>query len=130
MRCRSTARMPPRLPAHCCRSFARAREPQRRATALHCAGMTVAALVRRFAAVALLVLAASAAPAQAVDEQIRSRVEQLRDTGILSVAGKSIAAKTLIPKLYEARAFTPTWRSAQQIEGLVEMIDQSWLEGL
>ncbi len=93
--------------------------------------MRFPARVRRFALVALLALAAvSTARAQALDEQIRSRVEQLRDTGMLSVDGESIAAKTLIPKLYEARAFAPAWRSAQQIDGLVEMIDQSWLEGL
>jgi murein L,D-transpeptidase YcbB/YkuD len=93
--------------------------------------MTPRVAIRRFALHALLAFAtASGVRAEVVDELIRARVEQLRDAGILSVGGESIAAKTLIPKLYEARAFTPTWRSAQQIEGLVEMIGQSWLEGL
>jgi L,D-transpeptidase YcbB len=88
------------------------------------------ALLRRFALAAALTLAAGALHAQEIDELIRARVEQLRATGSLSVGGESVAAKTLIPKLYEARAFAPAWRSTQQIGGLLEMIDQSWLEGL
>jgi len=92
--------------------------------------MTPAATLSRLLLVALAVTGAGALRAQEVDELIRTRVEQLRDGGLLTVSGESITSKTIIPRLYEARAFTPTWRSAQQIDGLIEMIDQSWLEGL
>lgn len=91
----------------------------------------IAAALSRFALGAALALAAvSAAHAQETHELIRARVEQLRDSGLLTLGGESISARTLIPKLYEARAFEPTWHSAQQVDGLLEMIDQSWLEGL
>ena len=87
--------------------------------------------VARLSLVAAFALAAAGAlRAQEAHELIRARVEQLRDTGALTIGGESIAARTLIPKLYEARAFEPTWRSTQQIDGLLEMIDQGWREGL
>lgn len=85
---------------------------------------------------ALLHVAAAAlflaAPArgQEVDEQIRARVEELAAHGALQVAGVPVAARNLIPRIYEARSFAPTWRSAEQIDSLLEVIDESYLEGL
>ncbi|HZF27783.1 MAG TPA: L,D-transpeptidase family protein [Gammaproteobacteria bacterium] len=75
---------------------------------------------------------ALAAPlrAQEVDELIRARVEELAASGMLEAAGAPIAARNLIPKLYEARGFTPAWKSPQQIEVLLEVVDGSYLEGL
>src|SRR5262249_53449126 len=75
---------------------------------------------------------ASAAPAaaQAVEELIRARVEELAATGVLDASGASIAARNLIPKLYSQRSFTPAWKSAQQIESLLEAVSDSYLEGL
>jgi murein L,D-transpeptidase YcbB/YkuD len=70
------------------------------------------------------------AHAQPVDELLRSRVEQLRDGGELEAAGVPIAAKTLIPKLYEAREFMPAWHSVAQIDSLLEVVEGSFLEGL
>ena len=80
-------------------------------------------------AAAWLALAAPAR-AQEVDELIRARVEELAATGTLEAAGAQIAARNLIPKLYEARGFTPAWKSTQQVESLLEVIDGSYLEGL
>lgn len=86
------------------------------------------------AAAALLAAAAlfAAGPArgQDVDEQIRARVEELAATGLLQVAGVPVAARHLLPRIYEARAFAPTWRSAEQIDSLLDVIDESYLEGL
>jgi L,D-transpeptidase YcbB len=82
----------------------------------------------------LLVLTAGAlaAPlrAQELDELIRVRVEELRAAGELEAHGVAIASRNLIPALYEARGFAPEWRAAAQIDGLLEAIDESYLEGL
>jgi len=79
---------------------------------------------------ALCVLGASQTFAQELDELLRLRVEELRATGQLEADGESIAAKTLIPRLYEARAFELEWHSAQQIDSLLDVIENSYLEGL
>jgi murein L,D-transpeptidase YcbB/YkuD len=79
---------------------------------------------------ALFVLAAAPVLAQDVEELIRARVEYLQASGTLEAAGVSIAARNLIPKLYEARAFAPAWRSVAQIDGLLEVIGDGYLEGL
>jgi murein L,D-transpeptidase YcbB/YkuD len=92
--------------------------------------MKILAPFGRAVAVAVLVLAAAAAAAQGVGEAIRSRVEQLRATGALEVQGEPIASRNLLPRIYENRAFSPTWTSLQQIDSLLEMLDESYLEGL
>src|SRR5262245_23102226 len=79
---------------------------------------------------AWLAAAAPVRAAQEVEELIRARVEQLAATGVLEAAGVSLAARNLIPKLYENRGFTPAWRSTQQVESLLEVVDGSYLEGL
>jgi L,D-transpeptidase YcbB len=68
--------------------------------------------------------------AQPVEELIRAHVEQLSATGDLELDGVTIAARNLLPEIYEARAFTPTWRSPAQIDSLLETIDQAYREGL
>ena len=79
---------------------------------------------------AAVVVAQPAIRAQEVDELIRTRVEQLQATGMLEVDGVAIAARNLIPELYEARAFAPTWRTVAQVDSLLEVIEESYLEGL
>lgn len=74
--------------------------------------------------------AAAPALAQQVEELIRSRVEELAAAGVLDAAGASIAARNLIPKLYAERSFKPAWKSAQQVESLFEVVNDSFLEGL
>jgi murein L,D-transpeptidase YcbB/YkuD len=68
--------------------------------------------------------------AQEVDELLRVRVEQLHESGLLEIEGAAIAARTLIPEIYEARAFAPAWRRPAQIDSLLEVIEQSRSEGL
>ncbi len=88
--------------------------------------------MHRTVLVALSLASALAAPsgAQEVHEMIRARVEDLAAQGALEAAGVPIAARSLIPRIYEAREFEPTWRSVEQIDGLLEVIADSYLEGL
>jgi len=74
--------------------------------------------------------ASQPAAAQELDELIRARVEQLSDTGVLELDGVSIAAKTLLPKIYEAREFAPAWRSLAQVDSLLALIQEAYEEGL
>jgi murein L,D-transpeptidase YcbB/YkuD len=68
--------------------------------------------------------------AQEVEELIRAHVEELGATGELTIDGTAIASKHMIPRVYEAREFTPTWTSAEQLENLLDVIEDSRLEGL
>ena len=55
---------------------------------------------------------ASQSPApNPIAEWIRADVEQLRATGDLDLGGVTIASRVILPRLYEARAFAPTWRN-------------------
>ena len=87
---------------------------------------------RSSAPLLLSIALAALAPARAqdLDELIRVRVEQLQATGELEVAGVSIAARNLIPRIYEGRAFMPAWRTVSQVDSLLEIIEESYLEGL
>src|SRR6185369_15311802 len=59
--------------------------------------------------------AAQAPPApRPSDELIRADVEQLRATGDLDLGGVMIASRVLLPRIYEARGFAPTWRTQPQ----------------
>jgi murein L,D-transpeptidase YcbB/YkuD len=85
--------------------------------------------MRAVGALAVAWLAASAA-AQEVDEAIRARVEQLSATGTLEVRGAPVASRHLLPRVYESRAFAPAWRSLAQIDSLLDVLDESYGEGL
>jgi murein L,D-transpeptidase YcbB/YkuD len=76
------------------------------------------------------VLASVGARAAEVDERIRGYVEQLRAGQELTLDGEPIAARNLLPRLYEQRAFAPAWRSVAQVDSLLAMLDESFLEGL
>ena len=65
--------------------------------------------LRRLICLLTMCLMTHAVSAQDVDEFLRQRIEQLRETGSLQIDGNAIAAITLIPELYERRGFTPTW---------------------
>jgi len=82
------------------------------------------------AIVLVTAFAAAGARAGEVEERIRSLTEQLRATGTLEVSGEPIASRNLLPRLYEARAFAPAWRSEAQVASLLAMLDESYLEGL
>jgi len=80
--------------------------------------------------VLLLYALSQASMAQLAPEQLRLRIEQLRETGTLQIDDVSIAAVELIPDLYERRTFSPTWTRQEQVTGLIELVEESSREGL
>ena len=88
----------------------------------------------------LVLAAGGVVPAQAqlpesvaptpIESLIQMRVEQLAADGMLEIAGTPVSSASLMPRLYSARGYAPTWRSAAQIDGLLELIEDSALEGL
>jgi murein L,D-transpeptidase YcbB/YkuD len=75
-------------------------------------------------------LGALRADGQNTAELIRAHAEQLRATGTLEVRGSQIAAVNMVTEVYERRRFEPLWRSARQVDSLLEVIEDSYLEGL
>jgi L,D-transpeptidase YcbB len=80
-------------------------------------------------AVVLLVWQAGAFGQSATD-LIRAHVEELRVGGRLEMLGQPIASRAVLPRVYENREFEPAWESLRGVDELLEMIDQSYLEGL
>jgi murein L,D-transpeptidase YcbB/YkuD len=102
-----------------------------RTSAAKIAAMRTLPNAARAAVLALLFAAfASSAFAQDVDHVIRMRVEELQATGAVAVHGEPLAGRRLLPEIYENREFTPTWRTLAQIDSLLVMLDESYLEGL
>ncbi len=65
----------------------------------------------------------------AVSEAIRVEIEQLRDTGILSIGGVDIAAGNLLAEVYENRNFAPNW-TRDKAGQLLAAINDAYLDGL
>jgi L,D-transpeptidase YcbB len=84
----------------------------------------------RAAACVICFACAAIAWGQDVDDVIRMRVEELRATGALEVQGEPLASHVLLPRIYENREFEPAWATLRQVDALLEMIDESYLEGL
>jgi len=72
----------------------------------------------------------AAAFGQGAADLIRTHVEELRVSGRLEVLGQPIASREVLPRVYENREFEPAWGTLRQIDGLLEIIDESYLEGL
>ena len=72
----------------------------------------------------------AAVSAQNAADLIRAHVEELRVTGNLEVSGQPIASRELLPLIYENREFTPAWKTLRQFDSLLEMLDESYREGL
>ncbi len=67
---------------------------------------------------------------QNATDAIRTLVEELHSTGSLVVHAEPIASRELLPRIYENREFAPAWNTLEQIDGLLEIIDASYREGL
>lgn len=65
-----------------------------------------------------------------VSEAIRVEIEQLRDSGILSIGGVDIAAGNLLADVYERRNFAPNWSSREEISELIAAIKRTEKDGL
>ena len=91
--------------------------------------------VRPIIQVALLLFAViqpvtSLADDAADSEAIRVEIENLRETGQLSIGGIDIATGNALAELYERRNFSPTWTDPGQVDELVEMVLASRDDGL
>jgi len=82
------------------------------------------------AAVLIGPLSAATAQEPEVREAIRVEIEQLRDSGILSIGGVDIAAGNLLADLYERRNFAPNWTNRDKIKELITAIKRSENDGL
>ena len=72
----------------------------------------------------------AAAFGQDAADLIRTHVEELCVGGRLEVLGQPIASREVLPRVYENREFEPAWSTLRQIDGLLEIVDESYLEGL
>jgi murein L,D-transpeptidase YcbB/YkuD len=81
---------------------------------------------------AIVVLYGPIAMAQqsAVNEAIRVEIEQLRETGVLSIGGVDIAGGNMLAEVYERRNFEPNWTSRSKIGELITAIKNTYLDGL
>lgn len=77
-----------------------------------------------------LTITAAAADEAANREALRVEVEQLRDSGRLSIGGVDIASGDLLAELYERRNFTPTWTDVKQIDELLVAVQAMYDDGL
>jgi murein L,D-transpeptidase YcbB/YkuD len=71
-----------------------------------------------------------AALGQSAADLIRAHVEELRVGGRLEVLGQPIASRDVLPRVYENREFAPAWETLRQVDELLEMVDDSYREGL
>jgi murein L,D-transpeptidase YcbB/YkuD len=80
--------------------------------------------------VCLVLVFAWPTAATPIASDLRQRIEHLRETGKLSVAGVSIGAIELLPQLYERSAFNRLWTRESDIEALLAAIRASDHDGL
>ena len=80
----------------------------------------------------LLLFAGFAAPAvePGVQEAIRAEIEQLRETGHLSVDGFEVASGELLARVYENRNFEPAWPDVEKMDELVRLVESTAEDGL
>ncbi len=82
------------------------------------------------ASVFLVFLSLAHAQQSAVNEAIRVEIEQLRETGILSIGGVDIAGGDQLAEVYEQRNFAPNWTNREKIGELIGAIRAAYLDGL
>ena len=68
--------------------------------------------------------------ADEVDEILRERVDAMRGVASVTVAGQSIAARVVLPDLYERHGFAPLWGKPGSVAELLRAIEESRDDGL
>ncbi len=63
-------------------------------------------------------------------EALRIEIEQLRQTGRLSIGGIDIASGNLLAEFYERRGFSPAWSGMGKMESLIQAIEGTARDGL
>jgi murein L,D-transpeptidase YcbB/YkuD len=66
----------------------------------------------------------------AVEEAIRAEIEQLRESGQLSLGDIEVASGELLARVYEGRSFKPAWSGTGKIDELVQLIEATAADGL
>ncbi len=82
------------------------------------------------AAVCSVTLATASAQETEYREALRIEIEQLRETGRLSIGGVDIAAGNLLAQIYEQREFSPAWSDDDKIGDLITAIRGAFADGL
>ena len=81
---------------------------------------------------ALLLLSSVGARAEeaALQQYLRARLESLEVFKSLRIDGVELAAKALLPQVYEAAQFQPLWTNPRQVDELLRAIEDMRLDGL
>ncbi len=90
------------------------------------------ATILRAALVFFAIISAAAALADDIlnSEALRVEIENLRETGRLSIGGVDIATGNTLAEFYERRNFSPTWTNPDQVGELLELVLASRDDGL
>jgi murein L,D-transpeptidase YcbB/YkuD len=65
-----------------------------------------------------------------VREALRIEIEQLRESGRLSIGGVDVASGNLLAEFYERRGFSPAWHGKNKVNALLDVIKASSADGL
>jgi len=89
---------------------------------------------RRCRVLLIALFAVTVGPALAqldpLSEQLRQRVEQLREGRTLEIEGTRLAAVQFIPQFYERRGFQLAWTDRRNVEDLLGLINGTYEHGL
>jgi murein L,D-transpeptidase YcbB/YkuD len=89
---------------------------------------------RRCRVLLIALFAVTVGPASAqldpLSEQLRQRVEQLREGRTLEIEGTRLAAVQFIPQFYERRGFQLAWTDRRNVEDLLGLINGTYEHGL
>lgn len=87
----------------------------------------------RLVPAALLVaasLASSPVAADPVSEAIHERVDFVRETGRLELAGDTVVSRVGLPQVYSSLGFVPLWSEPARVEELLALVRESADDGL
>jgi murein L,D-transpeptidase YcbB/YkuD len=65
-----------------------------------------------------------------VSDALRIEIEQLRESGRLSIGGIDVASGHLLAEFYERRGFAPAWESTDKVRDLISVIKTTASDGL
>ncbi len=63
-------------------------------------------------------------------EALRIEIEQLRESGHLSIGGIDVASGSLLAEIYERREYSPAWSGIAKMESVIETIKATAKDGL
>ena len=89
-------------------------------------------IILRAALAFLVIMPAAVALADDIanGEALRYEIENLRETGRLSIGEVDIATGNALAEFYERRDFSPTWTNPDQVRELLELVRASRDDGL